>query len=64
MPVGGDSRALSVTADGRTIVIPSFVAEDQRAVANASCDAVYALVPPAILANLEARHHAYMNARR
>jgi hypothetical protein len=59
VPIGGGSEQLAVTAGGRHIAIPAFVAEDRGRAASVMFAATRALVPPAIWERLAAAHTAY-----
>lgn len=61
-PVGGSSASMEVTADGRTVQLPSFPVDGQRERIEAIYAVVEGLVPAAIRADLEQRREAYMAA--
>lgn len=58
-PVGGSSEDLTAVAGGRTVEIPSFVVQGQRARAEAIYAALREAVPAELFADLEARRAAY-----
>jgi hypothetical protein len=58
-PVGGSFATLTVIRDGRTIELPAFPIEEQRAQAEAIFSAVEAIVPQAIRDDLQRKRAEY-----
>lgn len=59
-PVGGSYATATLTADGETVAIPSFVIPNQGEAQDEIFAALEAVVPADIRADLEARRQQYM----
>jgi hypothetical protein len=59
-PVGGSHASTTLTANGETIEIPSFVIPAQSAAQSEISDAINALVPQAVWDRLNAQREAYV----
>lgn len=60
-PVGGSSDTTSITANGQTITIPSYVVDRQAKATADIAGAIRGLVPQAVWDDLDGRRQQYMN---